>query len=707
MNIWRFIAVTILMGGVGLSAAETDMSVVEQTAKCVHGASLYQPNVCCVPRDGYFNDLIVDGDLTVNGTAFLGDLIINGTITGDVIFTGSLTIQQDLLVNGSACVEGLTNLNRAVVDNTLYSGYFSDINTGLLNDSHKEIFSLFDQTDTITTLSVGALGVVVDDMGSYAVVNDQNGYSRVFGRNNDTWQFLQELVLSNTLLRARKSAISADGSRIATWTSDDGIVGTATIVIFTHVGNTWVEEASVLLGSEFISGVFFSALSLSGDGSHVLAGPIDMGDGTVRYFYLTRASATCSQTPAAWNITQTFDGPADSFPGLEVNLSRNGLVALIGTPFINSNAGAVQVYTRDALDDLFTFIQTIQDAVPQPGSDFGVSNAISANGDYLIIGSPGYSGSQSGQGAAYVFMRVNNQWVQQQQITLPAPIPGEAFGSSVQISADGTFAEISTTDAAGSIYIAMRSASAWNIAQTLSPAGGLSNLTNKVALSKDQSFLLAVDDGNSLVSAYSPGCAVVPTCLQLPGGTLEPMLTFIGDTNTGIYSIDPGQINFATNGQDRINIDFAGNGSVTEYSKYNVNASTSGAIYGPGLHTIVFGTVQPNPPSPLPAYNSATGVYTAPVTGAYFVQALVNVEPDGSSIAPIPVELTINGASGLTQPLVAVTLIDTTDMRSLLVTALVDLTLGDAISIQFNNLSGTDSVILFSGSRLAINFMSF
>ena len=61
--------------------------------------------------------------------------------------------------------------------------------------------------------------------------------------------------------------------------------------------------------------------------------------------------------------------------------------------------------------------------------------AMSANGDYAVVGAPGRN---DGQGAAYVFARSGDKWAQEAMLTLAQPHPYEGFGWAVAMSSDGS-----------------------------------------------------------------------------------------------------------------------------------------------------------------------------------------------------------------------------------------------------------------------------
>jgi hypothetical protein len=151
---------------------------------------------------------------------------------------------------------------------------------------------------------------------------------------------------------------------------------------------------------------------------------------------------------------------------------------------------------------------------------FGASMALSADGSTLIVGAPQANGST---GAAYVFTREGEGWVEQAVITPPAPTAtpqgeeqcaeespeevGEcSFGASVAISADGKTALIgdpSPSTTAGSALVYVRAESGeWQRQAMLNGdgvAGHEGRFGKSVALSADGSTaLVGVPSGGNL-----------------------------------------------------------------------------------------------------------------------------------------------------------------------------------------------------------------
>jgi uncharacterized repeat protein (TIGR01451 family) len=120
--------------------------------------------------------------------------------------------------------------------------------------------------------------------------------------------------------------------------------------------------------------------------------------------------------------------------------------------------GAAYPLTVDPLiyieDELFALDGTANDK-------FGQSVAIS--GDTALVGVPnGQVGSNSNQGAAYIFLRQGSTWIQQAELSASDGAAGESFGTSVALS--GNIALVGAQgyeDYMGRAYVFVKPAGGW------------------------------------------------------------------------------------------------------------------------------------------------------------------------------------------------------------------------------------------------------
>ncbi len=146
---------------------------------------------------------------------------------------------------------------------------------------------------------------------------------------------------------------------------------------------------------------------------------------------------------------------------LPVKLQLRGRTVLLRV----DDAGARYPLTIDP------FVQQGTELTPSDeagAGDFGLSIALSADGETALIGGPadGNIGSASGAGAAWVFIRSGATWTQQgPKLTGGATVLGSSlFGDSVGLSADGNTAVIGAPgydNSIGGVWVFTRSGTTW------------------------------------------------------------------------------------------------------------------------------------------------------------------------------------------------------------------------------------------------------
>ena len=110
-------------------------------------------------------------------------------------------------------------------------------------------------------------------------------------------------------------------------------------------------------------------------------------------------------------------------------------------------SGAVYVYVRDG--ESWSFQAYIKASNPDPGDLFGLSLALSADGNTLAVsasaersGATTINGDQTDNsvfkaGAVYVFTRTGSTWAQHSYLKPPATAPDENFGLALALDASG------------------------------------------------------------------------------------------------------------------------------------------------------------------------------------------------------------------------------------------------------------------------------
>jgi len=248
------------------------------------------------------------------------------------------------------------------------------------------------------------------------------------------------------------------------------------------------------------TGRFGYAVALSGDGNTALIGARygifggEAGIGAGGAWVFVRSGGTWTQQGGKLVGTGhlgegEFAHVGEGEFGMSVALSSDGDTALIGGPADNEDVGAAWVFTRSGT----TWTQQGEKltGTGETGEGrFGRSVTLSADGDMALIGGTRDNGSV---GAAWVFTRSGSTWSQQgAKLTGTGEVGQGEFGRSVALSADGGTALIGgwgDNGSVGAAWVFTRSGSTWSQqGAKLTGAGGVGGegeFGTSVALSAD------------------------------------------------------------------------------------------------------------------------------------------------------------------------------------------------------------------------------
>lgn len=218
---------------------------------------------------------------------------------------------------------------------------------------------------------------------------------------------------------------------------------------------------------------FGSSLAINSDGSilAISSHPQSVGvNGAGACYIFTGAPLTYAQSQKIVPTTGNVIGFATS-----TALNSVGDTLAVGsstqtTPSGPSN-GNVYIFTSSA--GVFTQQQVLRGSDSQNNDGFGNEIALDASGNYCIVGASTWivSGSIQ-QGAAYIFYRSGGVWSQQQKLS-PDAANSVQFGTSVAISNDGTYAVVGTPGDdtggtnKGAVYVFTRSGTTWTQQQKI------------------------------------------------------------------------------------------------------------------------------------------------------------------------------------------------------------------------------------------------
>jgi hypothetical protein len=172
------------------------------------------------------------------------------------------------------------------------------------------------------------------------------------------------------------------------------------------------------------------------------------------------AAAPALQAPTQQQQQQELqanDGmPLDLF-GWTVSLTADGHTALVGAP--GRLVGAAYVFVKH--QGKWYQQQVLESPAGSSQDSYGWSVALAGDGATALVGA--YTGNDL-SGIVYSYVRQGSNYVLEGQITAPDGAPGDAFGSSVSLSGLGNVALIGAPDHngfQGAAYVFVRGAHSW------------------------------------------------------------------------------------------------------------------------------------------------------------------------------------------------------------------------------------------------------
>jgi hypothetical protein len=263
------------------------------------------------------------------------------------------------------------------------------------------------------------------------------------------------------------------------------------------------------------------SVSISGDGGTVVVGAwfAKVGSNSQQgaaYVFVKPATGWATTSGFAAKLTAS-DGAADDQFGEAVSISGDGGTVVVGaylaTIGYNSQQGAAYVFVKPATGWASTssFDAKLAASDGAPGNQFGVSVAISGDGGTIVVGAwRAEVGSNSEQGAAYVFVKPATDWGTTSsfnaKLTASDGAPIDELGLSVAISGDGGtivagayHATIGSNSLQGAAYVFVKPATFW---LTTTETAKLTASDGAAGDEFGLSVAIAGDGGTVVVGAY-------------------------------------------------------------------------------------------------------------------------------------------------------------------------------------------------------------
>jgi hypothetical protein len=317
-------------------------------------------------------------------------------------------------------------------------------------------------------------GASVGISGDYAIVgaefdNDQGlstGSAYIFSRSGDVWGEDVELAASDAAEFAHFGrSVAIDGNVAAV----SAVSASGSVYVFERTGLDWVEEDELLTWDGSSTDKFGDSVAVSGD--YILVGAPGERDPDIGYS--VGAAYVFERTAQGWvgryKLT-AGDAAQREFFGGSVSISGNW--AVVGADRDDdscpeegqTDCGAAYVFMR--VRNVWQEKAKLTPPDTYPGHKFGRSVAI--DGDYIVVGTEYDHHSGTDSGAAYVFVREGEAWIEQAKLTATDADSRDEFGACVAISGNRVLIgapgdDPGTLTSTGSGYSFARTAASWGV----------------------------------------------------------------------------------------------------------------------------------------------------------------------------------------------------------------------------------------------------
>ncbi len=303
------------------------------------------------------------------------------------------------------------------------------------------------------------------------------GAAYVFVRDCGSWMLKQTLAASDAADGDRfgiSVGISGETAIVGANGDDDAGPGSGSAYVFIRSAGTWTEQQKLTADDADGGALFGFAVAVSGD--RAIAGAIfdsHAGPASGSAYIFERTGEIWGQTQ---KLTAADAAEEDQF-GQAVAIAAD--TAIVGahqdSEDDKAQVGSAYVFVHG--ESGWSQQQKLMAGDAAAGDLFGASVAL--DGDTTIIGAHHQDAAGSNSGAAYVFVRAEGVWTQQQKLLAGDSAKGDRFGYRVTVLADAALVTAYEHDAggakdSGAAYLFVRSDGAWTEQQKLVAADGKS-----------------------------------------------------------------------------------------------------------------------------------------------------------------------------------------------------------------------------------------
>jgi hypothetical protein len=311
---------------------------------------------------------------------------------------------------------------------------------------------------------VAAVGSYKDN-GIDDGLHDDQGAVYLFTRTGDTWNYSETITASDGAAGDSfgcSVSLSGDGSTViaGSFNSDISETDQGAAYIFKNQGSSWSQIQKLSLAGGSLNDNFGNSVDISPDSSIAAVGCMNcdntFNDQGVVYLYNWNGSSYSPDTP----LTVSDPGLNDYF-GSSVSISGDNSTILAGAKGKSSGGPFMQGAAYIFKDNGGSWDEYKVTHPSGMASDyFGNSTCLSEDGEVLIVGSYQDDGSFSNQGSAHIFKWNGSGYGHAGVLRAIDSSAMARFGSSVAVSADGNTyfigagqAPVETKSEQGVVYI--------------------------------------------------------------------------------------------------------------------------------------------------------------------------------------------------------------------------------------------------------------
>lgn len=381
-------------------------------------------------------------------------------------FGSAVALSGDTLVVGATCDDfGLTENQGSVYVFTRNGTAWTQQQKLIANDGAAEDRFGVSLALGGDTLVVGAHG---DDVGT----NASQGSVYIFTRNGANWTQQQKLTANDGAAQAGFGyAVALDQETLVIGAPSDTIGANTfqgSAYVFTCSGTGWTLQQKLMAADGAARDQFGYAVALGGDTVLLGAPNDDLGAQANRgsaYVFVRNGVSWTQQQHLTAN-----DGAADDQFGYAVAL--NGELMVIGALFddigTNNEQGSAYLFARNNVNWMQQ--RKLFAADGRQRDIFGVALALERG--MVLLGASLADANALDQGAVYAFVVRDTRHLEQQRLIPGDAADGDQFGLAVALSRDTLAVGVPRDDFdedtdQGSVYVFVRSGTAWTLQQKL------------------------------------------------------------------------------------------------------------------------------------------------------------------------------------------------------------------------------------------------